>query len=50
MGVAAMFSQRFAGVSSTASQMVPLINTASDVLMTNLGVFAESGESFDIYK
>lgn len=30
--------------------MVPLIDTAGDVLMTNLSVYAESGESFDIYK
>lgn len=37
-------------VSSAVPQMVPLINTASDVLMTNLSVYAESGESFDIYK
>ncbi|XP_037539119.1 thromboxane-A synthase [Nematolebias whitei] len=31
-------------------EMVPLIDTTSDVLMNNLNVHAESGEAFDIYK
>lgn len=31
-------------------EMVPLINTATDALMNNLNVFAESGEAFDIHK
>ncbi|XP_024912145.1 thromboxane-A synthase isoform X2 [Cynoglossus semilaevis] len=31
-------------------EMVPLINTATDVLMKNLNVYAESGEAFDIHK
>lgn len=31
-------------------QMVPLINTATDALMNNLNVYAESGEAFDIHK
>lgn len=31
-------------------EMVPLINTAVDVLMNNLNVHAESGEAFDIHK
>ncbi|XP_037623470.1 thromboxane-A synthase [Sebastes umbrosus] len=31
-------------------EMVPLINTSTDALMTNLDVSAESGEAFDIHK
>nr|QQL94725.1 thromboxane a synthase 1 [Lateolabrax maculatus] len=31
-------------------EMVPLINTATDALMNNLNVYAESGEAFDIHK
>uniref|UniRef100_A0A3Q1IZF4 Thromboxane-A synthase n=1 Tax=Anabas testudineus TaxID=64144 RepID=A0A3Q1IZF4_ANATE len=31
-------------------EMVPLINTATDALMKNLNVYAESGEAFDIHK
>lgn len=30
--------------------MVPLINTATDALMKNLDVYAESGQAFDIHK
>lgn len=30
--------------------MVPLINTATDALMSNFNAFAESGEAFDIHK
>lgn len=30
--------------------MVPLINIATDALMSNLNIHAESGEAFDIYK
>lgn len=31
-------------------EMVPLINTATDALMNNLNVHAESGEAFDIHR
>ncbi|KAK5867741.1 hypothetical protein PBY51_012205 [Eleginops maclovinus] len=31
-------------------EMVPLINTATDALMTNLNTSAESGEAFDIHR
>uniref|UniRef100_A0A669ENH7 Thromboxane-A synthase n=1 Tax=Oreochromis niloticus TaxID=8128 RepID=A0A669ENH7_ORENI len=31
-------------------EMVPLINTATDALMKNLNVHAESGEAFDIHR
>ncbi|XP_072241537.1 thromboxane-A synthase [Leuresthes tenuis] len=31
-------------------EMVPLINTATNALMKNLNVYAESGEAFDIHK
>ncbi|XP_042351719.1 thromboxane-A synthase [Plectropomus leopardus] len=31
-------------------EMVPLINTAIDALMSNLNISAESGEAFDIHK
>ncbi|CAG5958322.1 unnamed protein product [Menidia menidia] len=31
-------------------EMVPLINTATDALMKNLSVHAESGEAFDIHR
>ncbi|XP_070827573.1 thromboxane-A synthase [Chaetodon trifascialis] len=31
-------------------EMVPLINTATDALMNNLNVYAESGEAFDIHR
>lgn len=31
-------------------EMVPLINTATDLLMNNLNVYAESGDAFDIHK
>lgn len=31
-------------------EMVPLINTATDSLMNNLNVYAESGEAFDIHR
>ncbi|XP_029289316.1 thromboxane-A synthase [Cottoperca gobio] len=31
-------------------EMVPLINTATDALMSNLNVSAESGEAFDIHR
>ncbi|KAM9352628.1 thromboxane-A synthase [Symphorus nematophorus] len=31
-------------------EMVPLINTATNALMNNLNVYAESGEAFDIHK
>ncbi|KAK2841991.1 hypothetical protein Q5P01_012191 [Channa striata] len=31
-------------------EMVPLINTATDSLMRNLNVYAESGEAFDIHR
>uniref|UniRef100_A0A3B5AZ78 Thromboxane-A synthase n=1 Tax=Stegastes partitus TaxID=144197 RepID=A0A3B5AZ78_9TELE len=37
-------------VSPSFSGMVPLINTASDALMNNLNVHAESGEAFDIHR
>ncbi|CAN9498748.1 unnamed protein product [Ophioblennius macclurei] len=36
--------------SAKMKEMVPLINTATDVLMNNLKVHAESGEAFDIHK
>uniref|UniRef100_A0A8C4HX92 Thromboxane-A synthase n=1 Tax=Dicentrarchus labrax TaxID=13489 RepID=A0A8C4HX92_DICLA len=35
---------------SKMKEMVPLINTATDALMNNLNVYAESGEAFDIHK
>ncbi|KAM8891790.1 thromboxane-A synthase isoform 2-T3 [Spinachia spinachia] len=31
-------------------EMVPLINTVTDSLMSNLNVYAESGDAFDIHK
>ncbi|KAM6946134.1 thromboxane-A synthase [Aplochiton taeniatus] len=31
-------------------EMVPLINTATDSLVTNLNAYAESGETFDIHR
>uniref|UniRef100_A0A3Q3BHV9 Thromboxane-A synthase n=1 Tax=Kryptolebias marmoratus TaxID=37003 RepID=A0A3Q3BHV9_KRYMA len=31
-------------------EMVPLINTATDALMNNLNIHAESGDAFDIHK
>ncbi|TNN41244.1 Thromboxane-A synthase [Liparis tanakae] len=36
--------------SAKLKEMVPLINTATDALMRNLNVAAESGEAFDIHK
>ncbi|XP_056272885.1 thromboxane-A synthase [Pseudoliparis swirei] len=36
--------------SAKMKEMVPLINTATDALMRNLNVSAESGEAFDIHK
>ncbi|XP_063337301.1 thromboxane-A synthase-like isoform X2 [Pelmatolapia mariae] len=35
---------------SKMKEMVPLINTATDALMKNLHVYAESGEAFDIHR
>ncbi|XP_029992926.1 thromboxane-A synthase [Sphaeramia orbicularis] len=35
---------------SKMKEMVPLINTATEALMNNLNVYAESGEAFDIHR
>ncbi|XP_032378719.1 thromboxane-A synthase [Etheostoma spectabile] len=36
--------------SAKMKEMVPLINTATDALMSNLNVSAESGQAFDIHR
>ncbi|XP_008290221.1 thromboxane-A synthase-like [Stegastes partitus] len=46
--VRSIVSPSFSG--ARMKEMVPLINTASDALMNNLNVHAESGEAFDIHR